>query len=170
MPPSPNPDPWGGRRAWWSSGPQGPGHARPASWDPGFPPRCLPQRVVTPGPKEKHQGLHLLMAGLPPDFSRNPEAATNIPGRQCGKEERMGRPRGCQGKVLQEPAPFLPSPSLLHWCPLSSSLTPHPFSLLRLPPALNFSLCGLFHFLEMHIKPLFFLSFSSLSLPPCPHP
>ena len=49
-----------------------------------------------------------------------------------GRRKGWGGQGVARGKVLQEPAPFLPSPSLLHWCAFSSSLPPSLFFLITL--------------------------------------
>ena len=83
----------------------------------------------------------------------------------------MGRQRRWWGaRSYRDPAPprgFLPiPPSLLHWFVFWPSPPPSLF-FFTLPPALNFSLCGLFYFFQLLVKPLFFLVFLlSLSLPP----
>ena len=65
--------------------------------------------------------------GLPPDFSRNPEAATNIPGRQCGQEERARLPRGVRPRLEGKPRTPLSSrvATRVSWSPLSGLKGPH---------------------------------------------
>lgn len=81
----------------------------------------------------------------------------------------MGRPRGCQGQGPSGTSSFPSFPVSL--APVYFILIPAPLTISPYHACLllSVSLCGLFYFLEMHIKPLFFLVFLlsvASSLPP----
>lgn len=143
------------------------GHARLGGQDIwGLPSCCHLQCSMAPGLEDNRQDAasadgwdFLLVSPV------TPEAAANIfPVDSVGGGGKGGLGAGPWGPISTQgpsPLPF----SFLSCIGLISPIAP-PCSLFffTLPPALNFPLCSLFHFLQLLIKPLCFLVFL---LSPC---
>lgn len=169
--PPPNPGPRGGRRDRWSSGPQGLGHAWPTSRDPQTPIPLSPPVCCDSGTQREASR---------PASADSGDCLLISPGSlrllQTSLVDSVGRRKGwggggvARGKVLQEPAPFLPSPVSLAlvFLLIPTPLTVFPYYTCLL---LSISLFVVSFISSRCTLNLFsFSSFSSLSLPPRPHP